>query len=34
VTAEAGRLLRLGAVSLARLREIVTPIGAEIMDEG
>jgi L-threonylcarbamoyladenylate synthase len=34
VTAEAGRLLRLGAVSLARLREIVTPIGAEILDEG
>jgi L-threonylcarbamoyladenylate synthase len=34
VTAEAGRLLRLGAVSLARLREVVTPIGAEILDEG
>ena len=34
VTGETGRVLRLGAVSLERLNEIVSPIGAEIVDEG
>jgi tRNA threonylcarbamoyl adenosine modification protein (Sua5/YciO/YrdC/YwlC family) len=34
VTGDTGRVLRLGAVSLARLNEIVSPIGAEIVDEG
>jgi L-threonylcarbamoyladenylate synthase len=34
VTGDTGRLLRLGAVSLERLNEIVSPIGAEIVDEG
>jgi tRNA threonylcarbamoyl adenosine modification protein (Sua5/YciO/YrdC/YwlC family) len=29
-----GRLLRLGAVSLERLNEIVSPLGVEIVDEG
>ena len=29
-----GRVLRLGAVSLERLNEIVGPLGAEIVDEG
>ena len=31
-TGEAGRVLRLGAVSLERLNEIVAPLGAEIID--
>ena len=34
VTGEKGRVLRLGAVSLERLNEIVSPIGATIVDEG
>lgn len=34
VTGDKGRVLRLGAVSLERLNEIVAPIGAEIVDEG
>jgi tRNA threonylcarbamoyl adenosine modification protein (Sua5/YciO/YrdC/YwlC family) len=34
VTGDVGRVLRLGAVPLARLNEIVSPIGAEIVDEG
>lgn len=29
-----GRVLRLGAVSLEQLNEIVSPLGAEIVDEG
>jgi tRNA threonylcarbamoyl adenosine modification protein (Sua5/YciO/YrdC/YwlC family) len=33
VTGEAGRVLRRGAVPVARLREIVSPLGAEILDE-
>jgi L-threonylcarbamoyladenylate synthase len=34
VTGPAGRVLRLGAVSLERLNEIVAPLGVEILDEG
>jgi tRNA threonylcarbamoyl adenosine modification protein (Sua5/YciO/YrdC/YwlC family) len=34
VTGETGRVLRLGAVSLDRLDEIVAPLGAKIVDEG
>jgi L-threonylcarbamoyladenylate synthase len=34
VTGPSGRVLRLGAVSLDRLNEIVTPLGVEITDEG
>jgi tRNA threonylcarbamoyl adenosine modification protein (Sua5/YciO/YrdC/YwlC family) len=34
VTADTGRVLRLGAVPLARLNQIVAPLGAEIVDEG
>jgi L-threonylcarbamoyladenylate synthase len=34
VTGAHGRLLRAGAVPLARLNEIVAPLGAEITDEG
>lgn len=34
VTGRTGRVLRLGAVSLERLNEIVSPLGAEIVDEG
>ena len=34
VTGDVGRVLRLGAVPLERLNEIVSPIGAEIVDEG
>ncbi|RYU10029.1 L-threonylcarbamoyladenylate synthase [Nocardioides iriomotensis] len=34
VTGDTGRVLRLGAVSLERLNEIVSPIGATIVDEG
>jgi tRNA threonylcarbamoyl adenosine modification protein (Sua5/YciO/YrdC/YwlC family) len=34
VTGAKGRVLRLGAVSLERLNEIVAPLGAEIVDEG
>ena len=34
VTGDVGRVLRLGAVPLDRLNEIVAPIGAEIVDEG
>jgi tRNA threonylcarbamoyl adenosine modification protein (Sua5/YciO/YrdC/YwlC family) len=34
VTGPAGRVLRLGAVSLERLNEIVAPLGVEISDEG
>lgn len=34
VTGSQGRLLRLGAVSLARLNEIVEPLGVDITDEG
>lgn len=33
-TGERGRVLRLGAVSLERLNEVVAPLGAEIVDEG
>lgn len=33
-TGSPGRVLRLGAVSLERLNEIVTPMGGEIVDEG
>jgi L-threonylcarbamoyladenylate synthase len=34
VTGPAGRVLRLGAVGLERLNEIVAPLGVEILDEG
>jgi L-threonylcarbamoyladenylate synthase len=34
VTGEVGRVLRLGAVSLERLNEIVAPVGASIVDGG
>jgi tRNA threonylcarbamoyl adenosine modification protein (Sua5/YciO/YrdC/YwlC family) len=34
VTTTPGRVLRLGAVSLERLNEIVAPLGVEITDEG
>jgi tRNA threonylcarbamoyl adenosine modification protein (Sua5/YciO/YrdC/YwlC family) len=34
VTGDTGRILRLGAVPLVRLNQIVAPIGAEIVDEG
>jgi tRNA threonylcarbamoyl adenosine modification protein (Sua5/YciO/YrdC/YwlC family) len=34
VTADTGRVLRLGAVPLVRLNQIVAPLGAEIVDEG
>ena len=34
VTGPKGRVLRLGAISLERLNEIVAPLGAEIVDEG
>jgi tRNA threonylcarbamoyl adenosine modification protein (Sua5/YciO/YrdC/YwlC family) len=34
VTSEPGRVLRLGAVSLERLNEIVSPVGAAVVDEG
>lgn len=34
VTGETGRLLRLGAVPLERLNEIVEPLGTTIVDEG
>jgi L-threonylcarbamoyladenylate synthase len=34
VTGSKGRVLRLGAVDLARLNEVVAPIGAEVVDEG
>ena len=34
VTGETGRLLRLGAIPLERLNEIVEPLGATIVDEG
>jgi tRNA threonylcarbamoyl adenosine modification protein (Sua5/YciO/YrdC/YwlC family) len=34
VTGPEGRVLRLGAVSLHRLNEIVAPLGVEITDEG
>ena len=34
VTGQVGRVLRLGAVPLARLNEIVAPLGVEILDEG
>ncbi len=34
VTGQTGRVLRRGAVPLARLNEIVAPLGAEIVDEG
>ena len=34
VTGETGRLLRLGAVPLERLNEIVAPLGPTIVDEG
>ncbi len=34
VTGDTGRVLRLGAVPLVRLNQIVAPIGAEIVDEG
>ena len=33
-TAEQGRVLRLGALPLERLNEVVRPLGAEIVDEG
>jgi tRNA threonylcarbamoyl adenosine modification protein (Sua5/YciO/YrdC/YwlC family) len=34
VTGETGRVLRPGAISLDRLNQIVSPIGASIVDEG
>ncbi|CAN5690396.1 L-threonylcarbamoyladenylate synthase [soil metagenome] len=34
VTGPVGRVLRVGAISLARLNEIVAPLGVEILDEG
>jgi L-threonylcarbamoyladenylate synthase len=34
VTGSQGRVLRIGAVSLARLNEIVEPLGVDITDEG
>jgi L-threonylcarbamoyladenylate synthase len=34
VTGPSGRVLRVGAVSLERLQEIVAPLGVEISDEG
>ncbi|MEP7088757.1 MAG: L-threonylcarbamoyladenylate synthase [Nocardioidaceae bacterium] len=34
VTGSQGRVLRIGALSLDRLNEIVAPLGAEITDEG
>jgi len=34
VTGETGRVLRLGAISLARLNEVVEPLGTTIVDEG
>ena len=34
VTGPSGRVLRLGAVSLERLNEVVAPLGVEISDEG
>jgi L-threonylcarbamoyladenylate synthase len=34
VTGETGRVLRLGAIPLARLNEVVEPLGATIVDEG
>jgi L-threonylcarbamoyladenylate synthase len=34
VTSDTGRVLRLGAVPLVRLNQIVAPLGAEIVDEG
>jgi tRNA A37 threonylcarbamoyladenosine synthetase subunit TsaC/SUA5/YrdC len=34
VTGPQGRVLRVGAVPLGRLNEIVAPLGAEITDEG
>lgn len=34
VTGDTGRVLRLGAVPLDRLNEIVSPLGAKIVDEG
>lgn len=33
-TGSTGRVLRLGAVSLERLNEVVEPVGAKIVDEG
>lgn len=33
-TSPTGRVLRLGAISLERLNEVVAPLGAEIVDEG
>lgn len=34
VTGETGRVLRLGAIPLARLNEVVEPLGTTIVDEG
>jgi L-threonylcarbamoyladenylate synthase len=34
VTSTPGRVLRLGALSLGRLNEVVAPLGVEITDEG
>ncbi len=34
VTGPVGRVLRLGAIPLGRLNEIVAPLGVEILDEG
>ncbi len=34
VTTEVGRVLRSGALAVSRLQEIVTPVGATIVDEG
>jgi tRNA A37 threonylcarbamoyladenosine synthetase subunit TsaC/SUA5/YrdC len=33
-TDETGRVLRLGALGLERVNEVVAPLGAEIRDEG
>jgi tRNA A37 threonylcarbamoyladenosine synthetase subunit TsaC/SUA5/YrdC len=34
VTGQEGRLLRVGAISLHRLNEVLEPLGATITDEG
>jgi L-threonylcarbamoyladenylate synthase len=34
VTGSPGRVLRIGALSLERLNEVVAPLGVEITDEG
>ena len=34
VTGQEGRLLRVGAISIHRLNEVLEPLGASITDEG